>query len=292
MVVIFFFISALKKAGVINDAPKKSPGEKVHISMQMPKLYPIVPPKFKGDVMGTIVYKSDFDSLNEDMELTDAILDAFLVLMERKALERSVYVYTMPANLLAFACFDSSMLGEFDAPYFVDLWLVPTQINWNHWILFIVFVGRKHIMILDSMDRSGVLSGEKEARLKVSALVATELNHFLWYYILKKYSPTSEVVLDAFLFQMLIYLLNLSHTNSLKQPLQVKDWHVYLPRDVSIQKNSVDCGLFVCLWAYLLCDGKCLLPKAMLQTHSIQRRKWIAQILFNCAVRLNDKYVS
>ncbi|KAK3911186.1 Sentrin-specific protease 1, partial [Frankliniella fusca] len=209
------------KVGVINNAPKKSPAEKVHISMQMPKLYPTVPPKFKGDVFGITVYKSDFDSLNENMELTDATLDAFLVLVQRKALERNLYVYTMPANLLSFACHDSSMIEKFDAPYFVDLWLVRTQINGNHWILFIVFVGRKHIMILDSMDRSGVISGEKEARLK-----------------------------------MLMYLLNLSHTVSLKQPLQVKDWHVYVPRDVSIQKNSVDCGLIVCLWAYLLCGGK------------------------------------
>ena len=119
--------------------------------------------------MGTTIYDSDIATVAEKQDLSDTVLDAFMAMMKCKSLENNMQVFSLPSSFLANASLVGlSGVNEAVPSYFYDLWLIPCHINRNHWILFVVFVGKRKILILDSLDRSGVVEGQKKEYLKVS----------------------------------------------------------------------------------------------------------------------------
>ncbi|KAJ1525567.1 hypothetical protein ONE63_010371 [Megalurothrips usitatus] len=121
-----------------------------------------------------------------------------------------------------------------------DLWLVPTLIKGNHWILFLVVVKTKKIIILNSMYEGKQLS--------------------------------SSLLLHL---QILRLLIQKSHIQCFGGPPDWKLWSVHSPSDTYLQTNGSDCGLFVCLWSYSICTGK-ILPDG-LGDMSVNIRSWISK---------------
>ena len=52
-----------------------------------------------------------------------------------------------------------------------------------------------------------------------------------------------------------------------------KDWDISAPTDLNIQKNSYDCGVYVCMYSFMVCNG-CFLDCNDLD--SKLARNWIA----------------
>lgn len=200
-------------------------------------------------VMGFHLQEADFISLQSSNWLTDQILDCFLALCVKK--------YSDPeASIARMGCCDLSSISkglhniiqrvEQKFMLFNDLWLVPTLIKGNHWILFVVIVKTKKIIILNSMYEGKELSSSLLLHLQILRLL-----------ILK------------------------SHIQCFGGPPDWKLWSIHSPPDTYLQTNGSDCGLYVCLWSYMICTRK-VLPDG-LGNMSINIRSWISKELLTQA---------
>ena len=52
-----------------------------------------------------------------------------------------------------------------------------------------------------------------------------------------------------------------------------KDWDISAPTDLNLQKNSYDCGVYVCMYSFMICNG-CFFDCNDLDSKSV--RNWIA----------------
>lgn len=139
------------------------------ISSRIPAEFPTVPERYKGDIFGLTIFKSDFEFLYENEKLSDTCIDTFFRIMQMTAGKRNVQVNVIPACFLISVSLGMDVSEEFKSKKnFYDTWLVPTQINRNHWILFVVFTKRQLVLVLDPLDKSGLVTGQKEMCLKVS----------------------------------------------------------------------------------------------------------------------------
>ena len=96
------------------------------------------------------------------------------------------------------------------------LLLFPTNVNGNHWILGAIVVGRKEVIVLDSLYVSG---GTKSSRKLGDALLR-------WVYEHERQASRST-----------------------------KEWKVVHATDIPRQSNSDDCGVHVCDNARVLVSG-------------------------------------
>lgn len=103
---------------------------------------------------GLTVTKFDFETLREGAQLSDTIIDAFLMLMEEEINNDWVEVFTLPSCALLNISFgmDAYLTGiEESQLIFNDILIAPSHLNGNHWILFVVFVKAKQIYIINSL---------------------------------------------------------------------------------------------------------------------------------------------
>jgi hypothetical protein len=143
------------------------PEKCVQIPLTVPEDFPEIPPKFTGLVFGNIIYDSDLSSCMEGNDLTDNAIDTFMVIMKGKAEDEGAAVFILPCYLLATISmglpFDDWIKPE---NMFHDLWLIPTQIERNHWVLLVAFMRRKIFLVLDPLYKN--MGSDIKDRIRVS----------------------------------------------------------------------------------------------------------------------------
>lgn len=122
-------------------------------------------------VAGFSLSKVDFDSLGANGWLTDLVIDCSLSLFIKECMD------DQEASILRIDC--HSLEGASDGLHtileraekrsmlFNDLWLVPTRINRNHWILFVIVVKSKKVIVLNPLYEGNNLGASLLEHLQV-----------------------------------------------------------------------------------------------------------------------------
>lgn len=106
-------------------------------------------------------------------------MDGLLMLMEREEMQnRDASVHLIPGTILESISFvgretdmgEESLMMKMvsGAIMFKDVWLVPSHINRNHWVLFLILIRRKYIIVLDSMHGNKALPQDVRNHLQVT----------------------------------------------------------------------------------------------------------------------------
>ncbi|KAK3916264.1 Sentrin-specific protease [Frankliniella fusca] len=241
-------VSVRKKRHLTKDSNGKLDTFTPNFPWEERRTFPFYSAQFLYTVKGFNLKENDFDSF--DRWLNDYIIDSFLqvitdpsVLKEPEACINTISCLalenmTMGLDSVFIKASNSDML-------FNDIWLVPSHVRRNHWILFLVLIKTKKIIILDSLPR--------------------------------KDEPCNDVIEHL---QILRLVIQASHMHSYGTPLDWSEWGIYYPPVVHIQSNGSDCGVFVCMWANAICTGKS--PKN-LSKHSNNVRAWMCEELLSRA---------
>ncbi|KAJ1526398.1 hypothetical protein ONE63_009536 [Megalurothrips usitatus] len=237
------------------DATLEQNGDNVsmYIPSKLPHDFPIIKNKFKGFIMGNTIYDRDFSSIGPDQELSDNAIDAFLLVMKVEARTLGAEVLVLPSYLLTLISMGLPIdSGVGPTQLFNDLWLIPAQIERNHWILFAIFMRKKIVLILDSLNKN--VTNDTKERLKI-----------------------------------VLYLISQGNQAACGLPICWKDWAFHAPWDVVTQKNNKDCGVYVCMWAYALCGRGGLLQKSNNTSTMLQVRNWIATVLYGNTSQMEER---
>lgn len=102
--------------------------------------------------------------------------------------------------------------------YEYDCWILPLHLmlgKTGHWVLMVVDLKRQHLIYLDS------------------------LHHCPEPMLVKR-------------------ILSLALIHAAKIPgksTKYSDWKVYAPNDIPRQRGGYNCGIFVCVWIYMICQS-------------------------------------
>ena len=55
------------------------------------------------------------------------------------------------------------------------------------------------------------------------------------------------------------------HVSYSTSMFEEKDWDISAPTDLNLQKNSYDCGVYVCMYSFMVCNGLCTYLNAVFQ---------------------------
>ncbi|KAK3911039.1 Sentrin-specific protease 2 [Frankliniella fusca] len=135
-----------RKASLILNVIDFRTTMEVYLTSDVPFVFPRIPEKYVGP----------------GSELTDTVIDRFISILIAEA-ERVVEKKSFDAAKVL--SFEVSLLHNVSMglPYkerlsqnklFYDAWLVPTQVERNHFVLIVVLMRKKVIIILDSLNRN------------------------------------------------------------------------------------------------------------------------------------------
>ncbi|KAK3932002.1 Ubiquitin-like-specific protease 1, partial [Frankliniella fusca] len=229
----------------------------------------IMSPDVKYAVGNMTIYETDWSSLAPKSWLTDIIIDTFLSIVTSKdnLFEKEAAVFLLHSLALDNATMGVQSIFSRAASDWIlnDVWIVPTHINRNHWILLLragrddceerlallllVLIKAKKIVILDSMN---------------SSILGNSVTEHL---------------------QVLRHLLAISHKHTFAVDINWADWSVNAPHDMGRQSNSFDCGLCVCVWVLCLCTATA--PPSVTENcnSSDKIRHWMKTFIFSNAVK-------
>ncbi|KAK3931619.1 Ubiquitin-like-specific protease 1 [Frankliniella fusca] len=214
--------------------------------------------KHKYKCSAITLSKADFECLKAGEFLFDSTIDVFSTLMIADNENQYAEIESIPSN--ALQCTQLGMqcyLSNIDKNTFVlnDMLVVPSNINLNHWVLFLVLTKLKCIVILDP------LYSKKSVDPNV-------VEHLL---ILRYFLECSY----HFCFQGL--------------KLDWEEWKLYAPRDFPRQPNGYDCGVYVCLWTYSACCGNTLHVSDFSSTKLKAVRKFVFQKIMSNSEEQADR---
>lgn len=186
----------------------------------------------------------DFDSCKG--LLTDLAIDAFMALLPEYCRDASVFSLNVLA--LKYLKYHHELLKRAAKEYllFKDFWLCPSSLNNDHWILIVVLTKAKEIVVLDSTNKRGDISTTLGERIKQVRL-----------------------------------LIEISHRQCFNEEVEWSQWKLRILNDLALQTNSIDCGMYVCVWAY--CIFKELCPSQRIAKKTNRVRSWVANRLFENA---------
>lgn len=157
--------------------------------------------------------KDDMATLKPDVFVNDNILNAFIALQVDHAQKQGFSVVSLDTVLTK-----QMMAGKFSPGFEKFLskqflsshscWLLPLNVNRNHWTLLVVDVKQAKLTYLNSNHRDPPTNAIK----RVMSLI--------------------EIYTEG----------------------PAKKWQLYVPDDTPEQIEDVNCGLHVCLWAYIICN--------------------------------------
>ena len=138
------------------------------------------------------------------------------------------------------------------------LWLMPYVIGSNHWILFVVNLEKKEILILNSFGNN-------------------RPNEILYPYVNK-----------------VSVLIHHCHFMKYKTDLWKPDiFKVYRPCNNRVQTDGISCGLFVCLYAFNICERKMEISQQSVNNFF---RNYVRTEILNCNMTddstYNEEYVN
>ena len=143
-------------------------------------------PTFSNVLVGNIAISiKDLNSLKRNHWLNDAIIDGFLLsrTLLQHAQQNYVDVCVVSSHVMKTIEQTNNVCVEIFEEHLTmsssDIWIMPINVNGNHWILTIVFVKWKMILYLDSM------SGFSET-------IVSRVQGFIAYHIRK--SSTEDIV--------------------------------------------------------------------------------------------------
>lgn len=81
-------------------------------------------------------------------------------------------IFTLPCHALENITFgvDSFLTDVAESPIlFNDLWIIPSHVGRNHWVLFLALLREKIILILDPLYQQGTISNNVQEHLQVTS---------------------------------------------------------------------------------------------------------------------------
>lgn len=125
-----------------------------------------------------------------------------------------------------------------------DIILMPVAYA-SHWFLIVVELKKKYITTIHSLSK-----------------------------YLKTYKNKIK-----FIISILLKFLNAVHMNHYHENVDWSTWSIFCPSDNPNQSNSYDCGVHICIYAYLICRGPKI--KTFNDRQVLNARRFIAHFLVN-----------
>lgn len=197
------------------------------------------------EIFAKIITKTDYESLSPRGWITGTIVNSFLDICREEGRNNFLDILNFDTYFLyQLKRFGVDNLGGFykwankNSIMSKDIWLVPYNKDGNHWTLYIVILKLKKIVYIDS------LHGDLEMDITKKFLKFLASHYF----------------------------------NDTKLPFELKDWQIFIPKDIPHQGNAHDCGVHVCLWGYIM-TGNTVLDFDQVSMSKI--RIWIRNKIMN-----------
>lgn len=165
----------------------------------------------------------------DDFWLTDYVIVAFISIVSKEARKNghsitpidSIITYQLiNENSLTNGLHNGLIKNKVDIFKF---WLLPVLMDNNHWVLFFKDHVKKNVVFINS--NSQWRRNEQSLRL----------SRFEKHHVIEKILEFADV-----------YGSNNKNKSS-------RTWKVYAPPDIIQQNDGYNCGVHVCLWAYIIC---------------------------------------
>ncbi|KAH0546774.1 hypothetical protein KQX54_015128 [Cotesia glomerata] len=168
-------------------------------------------------------------SRTDDFWLTDYVIMAFISIVSKEARKNghsiipidSIITYQLiNENSLTNGLHNGLIKNKVDIFKF---WLLPVLMDNNHWVLFFIDHVKKVVVFINSNSQ---WRGNKNC---------LRLSRFKKHHVIEKILEFAD-----------IYGLDSKNKSSMT-------WKVYAPPDIIQQNDGYNCGVHVCLWAYVIC---------------------------------------
>ncbi|KAK3916578.1 Ubiquitin-like-specific protease 1 [Frankliniella fusca] len=205
------------------------------------------------NVMGYNITAWDINTLAPGQWLTDAVIDSFVALTSDSTslCEPQAAIFVLDSLAIENATMGLQSIfkkAQNDQILFNDVWLVPTHVHRNHWILIVVLIKAKTIIVLDPLYSGSLISTAVEEHVQITRL-----------------------------------LLSYSHSQIHGTSIDWDSWKINMPYDMGVQSNSSDCGLCVCVWVHSICTGTEPPLVGEICASSMRIRNWIRHQLLSKA---------